>query len=510
MKKFKNKYLLSLLVIIMIGAFLRFYHLGKLSFNADEFLDINSSYAYFQTGEWKNWDFNHQIINIENEFAPRDERAWGYKIQVANLFNFFPPTEGVARSISALWGVLTILLLYFTAIYFTEKKSIGLLSAFLFAVSIVGIEFDRTLRMYAMFFPLFLFFSILFFKFFEGKYQGKIRLLRYFNQRWGLDLRYLVPAGLVGLLSLHIHQLTANFVFIFGTYVAVGAVYLWIKTKSLNNKYALSLFLLVAIFAAGMLFFSSTLKQYSAGIGFFENHYSYFSEVLTDYKQPLLAIILFILGGYYLFKKRGRKKEAIWLLLSFLVTLFSAVFLWTRNVGPQYIFFVQSFEIILIAIGIYEVANFFHIKLGGEFGKKAFWVPIILLLLILPNYGYFFEKNNTYRQNSTASNPNYRNVFNYVKKNSNKGDVLITRNFRSYYYAGAGLKVYNFGGERNNEKVTAEMIQDIIVKNSQGWVVFSDNDEVFLTKEAREYLDENLEKINTIAVRGAISVYRWR
>jgi hypothetical protein len=49
----KNLYV-ALLVIIILGAFLRFYKLGNNSFVADEFLDINSSYAYFKTNVWQN------------------------------------------------------------------------------------------------------------------------------------------------------------------------------------------------------------------------------------------------------------------------------------------------------------------------------------------------------------------------------------------------------------------------------------------------------------------------
>lgn len=505
----KNKTFLTLVAIVLLGGVLRFYNLGEVSFNADEFLDMNSSYAYFQTGEWKNWDFNRGEINIENEFSPRDERAWGYKIQVATFFKYFSPTEGVARSVSALWGVLTIILMYFAGTYFSGKKAIGLLSAFLFSISIVGIEFDRTLRMYAMFFPVFLVFSWSFFHFFEGKYEGEVGFLKYFSQKWGMDLRYFLPAVLAGILSLHIHQLTAGFVFIFGAYALFGAARIFIKRRSFNNKYFLSFIGLVASYALGVAFFPEKLVQYSAGIGFFENHYNYFGKVSLDYSHFLIALLIFAFGGYYLCQKLNKRKEAVWLLISFLVTLFSAVFLWTRNVGPQYIFFVQSFEMILIATGIYGTADFFREKLGREFGGKAFTVPLALLLLLLPNYAYFLKENNTYSQNSRSESPNYRNIFAYVVKKSEKGDALITRNFRSYYFSGAGFNVYNFGGERNREKVTVEFIEKAMSENANGWVVYSDNDESFVTKEAREFLEARLEKVNVIAVRGAVSVYRW-
>src|SRR5665648_704700 len=139
----KKKALIVLTLIILLGAFLRFYRLGGPSFVADEFLDMNSSYAYSQTGTWQSWDFNQGAVNADNVRAPRDERAWLYKIQVAEMFKFFAPTEAVARTVSAMWGIFSIFLIYFVAKYFTQKRTIGLLSAFLFAISVSGIIFDR-------------------------------------------------------------------------------------------------------------------------------------------------------------------------------------------------------------------------------------------------------------------------------------------------------------------------------------------------------------------------------
>ncbi|NTW30067.1 MAG: hypothetical protein HGA33_02230, partial [Candidatus Moranbacteria bacterium] len=71
----KKKALLVLLGILVLAAAVRFVGIGALSFTADEFLDINSSYGYFRTGEWKAWDFNNGQTAIVNENVARDERA---------------------------------------------------------------------------------------------------------------------------------------------------------------------------------------------------------------------------------------------------------------------------------------------------------------------------------------------------------------------------------------------------------------------------------------------------
>ncbi len=506
MSKIKQVWLM-LIIIVLIGGFLRFYKLGELSFVADEFLDINSSYAYSQTGTWQSWDFNHGKVNDDNVFAPRDERAWLYKIQVAQIFKFFAPTESVARAVSALWGVFSVALIFFVARSFTKKNKIGLMAAFLFAVSVSGIYFDRRLRMYAMFFPLFLLFSWLTFKFYEGKYEGKCSWLRKISEKFSIDPIYAIPAAATGIVSLMVHDLTVSMAAIFGFYVAIQAVRT--RKKNFVNKYTITLAAIVVGIFGMFAFASEEIGKYVAGIKFFNDNYSYFSIITTDYSHPLLALIFLVSGILYLTKNKKRSNEAVWLAVSFLVPLLMAVFLWRRNAGPQYIFFAQSFGIILVASGIYAVAGFFKKNLSVSQPKKIFAVTVALCLVLLPNWAYFFQENNAYNQTSEAENPNYRSVFTYFKKKKIAGDVLITRNFRNYYWSGQDVKVYDFGGELSEEKFSLSQLMEIVDGNKSGWVVLSDNDDRYVSNEAGEYMRENMTKVNDIAVRGNVSVYRW-
>lgn len=503
----KKRLLGTLALIILVGTFLRFYKLGTISFVADEFLDINAAYGYFKTGEWQAWDFNlgqpAERINVAS-----DERAWLYRWQVAQIFNYLPPTEATARAISALWGILTIAALYLVTTSFTKNRAIGVISSFLFAVSVSGIIFDRHLRMYAMFFPVFMIFSWSVFKLLEEKYAGKNKFLQSINERVGLNAIYLVPACLIGLLSFHLHQLTGNIVLVGIIYLAVLAVRHYKKDKLVLSKYAIFLLVGLVGFVLIKLIKPEIIASLAAGLVFFTNHPSYFIIILRDYSHPIVALILIASGFYYLFNQKKTEKEALWLLISLLTILLAAVFIWRRNVGEQYIFFAQSFVIILMASGIYWVAEFCKNNLA-KFKEKAFYVPVILLLLIVPNYAYFFAENNTYRQTSRSENPNYRKVFEYFKKNRNISDVLITRDFRNYYYGGQKVKVFDFGGEVSKDKLTLEDVKSIMAENKTGWIIFSNNDEDYISKEARDFMAENLEKINAIAVRGDINVYRW-
>jgi hypothetical protein len=504
----KKNTITILLIVLLFGTLLRFYNLGATSFVADEFLDINSSMAYAKTGIWQNWDFNFGQVNKENTFEARDSRAWIYKWQVAQALKIFGTSEASARSISVLWGLISIILIYFVATYFTKKKEIGLLAAALFAISITGIIFDRRLRMYAMFFPVFMAFSWMIFRFLEEEYRGKIKIIKYFYSKLRINLLYLAPMAVLGIASILTHQLTANIIIIFLFYALILAVLEYKKRKNLFNKYFLGIGALIFSFLAEKIFFPKKLDIYVSGIDFPNSHWSYIPNVFSDYSNLILALVFLTAGTYYLYKKEGLRKESLWLSVSFFSVLFSAILLWNRNVGDQYIFFIESFSIILIASGIYALLWFLNTNLA-KFGKKIILIPLILIFLILPNWTYFFQASNAYRQTSESDNVNYKKIFSYFIKSRKAEDVLVTRNFRNFYWTGKKIKVFSFGGEVSHDKLTLSKIQEIVSQNPSGWVIISDNDNVYIANDAEEWMGKNLTKVSNSYVRGKVLVYRW-
>jgi hypothetical protein len=502
----KKSVIWVLLAIVVLGAFLRFYKLGEVSFVADEFLDVNASYGYFQTGTWHAWDFNlGQLSERVNDAS--DQRAWIYRAQVASLFHFFAPTEATARAVSAGWGVLSILLLYGVATDLTKKRMIGLLSATLFAVSVSAIEMDRHLRMYAMFSPVFLGLSWALFRLLEGRYAGKAVLVQKIQEKTGLQIIYVLPVLLLTWLSFQLHQLTANIALVTLAYIAILGGLNWQKNKW--NRYVIYFLLAVASFVLVYVAVPGKVALALGTLVFFENHWSYLAIIFQDYSNPILAMLFLLVGVVYLVKQEKLTREAVWLSMAFFVPLLAAIFLWRRVVGAQYIFFIQSFAMMLIASGIYGVAAFLQ-KNMPRYGKRMFWLAIAVSLLVLPNYAYFFQENNTYQQTSRSENPNYRSVFTYFKKHRKTTDVLVTRDFRNYYWSGQKVRTFDFGGELSIEKFNLADLQKIMAENPSGWLIFSDNDKDYLSQDVQDYVEAgNLVKINVIAVRGGISVYRW-
>jgi hypothetical protein len=290
---------------------------------------------------------------------------------------------------------------------------------------------------------------------------------------------------------MHLHLLAGNFAFIALFYFIILGLVSYKRNKIIANHYLI--YTLVAILAGVGMSLKGNVLLSSLGP---ENHYSYFDKSFADYSSMIIAIIVLLAGAYYLIK--NKTKEGIFLVVNYLVILLGAVFLWNRNSGEQYIFFAKPFQIILIASGIWWIASWLknNLKINNQ---RIYWATLIILILALLNWGYFFQEENAYTQTSQSENPDYQKVFSYVTSKINPQDVFITRNFRNFYWPKENIKVYSLGGERSDEderKITLARLEEIIQANPSGWIIYSDNDSSFISKEARSYIENNLKKSN--------------
>ncbi len=506
MQKWYQQYrtVILLVGIVFLGAGLRLYHLGENSFVADEFLDINGSYGYAKTGIWQSWDFNYQVPATENLNTARDERAVVYKWQVAQVLRVLPLSESSARLVSVLWGIISIGLVFFVARYFTKSSRTGLIAAFLFAVSISAIIFDRRLRMYAMFLPIYLLFTTALYMFLEEPWSGKVKFLRKIFDRYGINILFGLLAVALGVLSYLTHQLALTGGIVLGVYILVMAALRWWRGECVNKYSVLSGFGLVALV---FFFIAGFWSKISYFFVFFDNHYSYLGYVFGDFAHPLLGAVLVVAGGWILIHQKETQKAGIWLMVSLFVPLAMSIWLWHRNAGPQYIFFVQSFTFILAAVTVVWIMDFIKNTLPQR--RKASLAVLILALILLPQYSYFLEENNTYHETSSGGNPNYRKVFAYFKKQVKPGEVLITRNFRNYYWAGAEVPVYDFGGELSERNFSLDDLRTIQAKHEHGWIIVSENDLDYIKGDAKDYIERDLEHVSNPNIRGAIEAYRW-
>ena len=504
---------------VIISAFLRLWGLGNTPFVADEFLDVNATYGYHKIGEWQAWDFNHDAPSIRDNEAS-DERAWLYRLQVAELYNYLEPTEFTVRLVSVLWGILTTLVIYFVAYSFTKNRWIALVAAFLWAVSVPAIEINRKIRMYSMFAPVFLLFMWSIFQFVESRVnrfhedfskKGQTLVSAILVVQW----MYIVPVVFFGAIAMHLHVLTGNFIIVVVIYLLLmiyfggGGV--------MRKRYLFYLGVIGVNMILVRVMRPTDWAYFSQTVVFFENHWSYVGHILRNYWHPLVGGIMMIVGAWYLIKKQKDPRAGIWVTSVFFGLLFMAMFVWLRNVGAQYIFFAQPFGLILAAAGVVCIAEYISSVVSQH--KKIYIGVIISGCIFLPNYGYFMEENNTYHITAEAETANYRKVFDYVKRNYVEGEVLITRNFRNYYWSGLDVQVFDFGSERAEEqlmqegkvkRITRAYVEEIVQNHPAGWVVIAENDENFVEKEAQDYFEENFTRVKgSSLLNGDVRVYRW-
>jgi 4-amino-4-deoxy-L-arabinose transferase-like glycosyltransferase len=140
MKKFFDWKLLLLLIILLAG-FLRLYQLGNIPYGStgDETAYIYNAYSIWNTGRDVMGNFLPLSFNFHSSESPVPVYLTAPFVGILglNLFN--------ARLLSAMLGVGSVLVLFLLAQHLFKDKWVGLLSAFLLAISPWALQIDREL-----------------------------------------------------------------------------------------------------------------------------------------------------------------------------------------------------------------------------------------------------------------------------------------------------------------------------------------------------------------------------
>lgn len=489
-----KKILIILGLVLILGAFLRLYKIGQQSFIADEFLGINASYGYAQTGQWKFWDFNQGKLTEEDY-----TRANVYYWQVAQLWNWLDLGEGNSRLISVGWGLLGILAVFGLVYYFFGSWQWAILAALFLAVSPGALTFDRKLRMYSMFAPVFLAFSLSLYLLLESRAQKIPAQLKKIQEKTGLNFVFLPLVFLLGGLSLATHLLTVNIFPIAAAYLLTMAILSYWETGKLGNRYSVYLLSMAAVVLVAV-----QLKEIRDSLNFFSwvSNWSYFEKMIFDYSHPLLAVV-FLLAGIYFIVGQNRKL-GLWLAINFLAILFLAAFIWKRNAGLQYLYFITPFKVIIFSGGVYFISNFLSEKISSG-SRRAFWGWVVFFFLLLPNWGFFLSGEGFYRDIKKWDLPNYREVYGYYLENRQGNAAIVARPLVSYYLRDSASPVIDYGV---SNPLTLDRVVLAQGQYDQLWVIFSKD--TYIKSDAERYIRENFELIKTKYTNDTLLIYVWR
>jgi len=139
-----------LVAIILIGAFLRLHDLGKENLWTDEAFSLHHAQE-------------EDLTSLFEQVAKTEAAPLGYYVLLHYWVKAFGNSEFSVRLPSAIFGVLSILMIFLLTRLFFDRK-VALLSSFFLATSMLQVLYSQEARLYSMFTFLTLLSAYFFFK----------------------------------------------------------------------------------------------------------------------------------------------------------------------------------------------------------------------------------------------------------------------------------------------------------------------------------------------------------
>ena len=406
----KTSTIVILISILILGTFLRLYDLGHESIWLDE--GFSEGIAIRDVGAIVEWSKN-------------DVHPPLYLVMLHYWMSWFGNSEFSLRLLSALFGILSIIVIYLIGKKCFNNK-IGLLSAFLFTISLMHIQYSQEARSYT----LLVFLGLISIYYFQNILEhNRIK-------DWAL---YLVVSSIL----IYTHTF-AIFIFMFENMYFIYHLLMNVEQKKgkLFLKWLGGQVLIVASFLPWILILLAQVKLKVSGESAANwipvpNLYSLKSTLEAFSNTGIIAILftLFILAGFifFLLNKKNLSNSDIstnWNSLVFnLLWLFSGVlipFIISIIVSPIY---VTRYTMIALP-AFYILVAWSVSQINIKFNRPIFVViALVLSASSLINYYRFIDKEQ------------WREAIQFLQEHEQSNDIIIlnapwTIETFNYYYSG--------------------------------------------------------------------------
>lgn len=445
-----------LIIILTVSAFILFYKLDNFDIFSDEVQVTQGAAGYFHTGEYRQWDF------IKEELVGKPyNRAKPHQWIIAQSYKIFGINAFAARFPSAFFGVLLILLMYFTGHFFVKDKYTALLAAFVFSLYFEFIFLGRWARMYAMVYPLFIIVFYWFFRFLteSNSYQlfnsGKYPILQqYFN----FNYIYLPFFLIFIFIGIYLHT---NIVVLFPIFFAFVIISFFLFR---NEKKYITAF--IVFLSALFLQISFPFKVNFSRFSFFEiNNSEIYTKALFGYpfSTKINLALLFISFSLLFFtnNKIFIKKYLILFLIPVNIWFF---FSFIINYAPsyRYISFVTPF-IVLLIVGSYILIN-------KILFKRTIQIMLTLLLIVSAFLSFSKHYDSLYVTNTySPAKPSVAQKV--IVNNIKKGDIIFRHWGPKMYLKGIpkSTKFYSVG---NYKGKSLQTLYKMMSEHQSGWLIW--------------------------------------
>ncbi len=538
--KFSIPYKYLLIFVVLLGFLLRVINLGELSLWVDEYVHVN----------WV------KSILSGNGLGASQLNGISFTLSILPFCALFEVSEFWTRLPSCLYGTASIGLLYFLGKKLFNRN-VGLLSAFLGAVSLYLVFWGRLARNYAIFEFSFLLLLLVFLLAFESESTEEGN----FWKKNGLNKKYLVAFPFVFVFSLISHLSTYFFLFIFITYCLLNTIPELLRRKAAGkigwiNKYSIFTYLTLAGGAFIAIFptfsYESILSILELFLGdntartfpkwsnvtkaWAEKRYDVFNmfyDVLKyDFNYLHYLGLLGLITSFF-----WKKKSAFFLVSVVIVPFLLQSFIFRDPALPRYIIYIYPIFLIGIAAFLHFLVDFITQHIPKNLSRWSWILKVIPFLVILPfirytelsnllkvkkKYGFVVDK-----KLSHWSFTNWKEPANYVKVNKKPGDIILSTVpsatnhytgekdnilFRQTYLDRKTLKYLHFDESytSNRSAQTLNGLVKTINENPKGWLIadyYFDN--VYTDPKAREIVFQNMDLHFDASSEGYVRVFSW-
>ncbi|KCZ72294.1 PMT family glycosyltransferase, 4-amino-4-deoxy-L-arabinose transferase [Candidatus Methanoperedens nitroreducens] len=502
--KINNLQAISILIVLtVIGLILRINNLGSLTFWTDEMYQTYAALGLIQQGS--------PVLPSGMVYM----RSFLDTFLIAQSFKIFGVNEFAARLPSALFGVLTIPLVYLAGKEFGNKR-VGIIAAFLITFSVFEIVWNRDARMYSQFQFLYLLTAYLFYIFIK-------------NRAWKV-----IPAIIVSfILAYYSHSQIWIFVLIAFLYIS----YINLRNKTYIKTYALFGVLGSIIIFSLLVFVNFLIPEEVLESGGKIADITVLHYMINSFHFTLLTLIT-VSGMIFLISKNFgifKKENNFYLLINFFVPLLIiTIFPWRT---PRYAFFIYPFLIIIVSkiLDYGLIRNGFDSEINRIFNNIKYKLTdlsniktiftILIISLLVSELAFNFNYENYYRYTYQGEKISQRSS-QFIKNNLNIDDkVASTESLVTLYYIGRSdylirqsrnesdiSDIYNAGLNAYSGAIVLESYNlfMLMVQQEKGWVVSARDDlnRSFIDPRVRDYIRNNMT-YHPEASDKKIEVYSW-
>jgi len=440
---------LLLLLILALGGFLRIYDLGAESLWLDEAWSI------------------HESAMSPQQIAEHANQPPLYFLILNFWINLFGTSEVALRSLSAIFGIISILFIYQVGSTLFNRK-VGLISGLLSAISYYHIYYSQEARGYSLLLLLSLLSYLLFIEILQE--DGK----------WHYPIYFLA-------------NLLLGYTHIYGLFIIASQIFyfllFWNKYRAQRVKFATTVAVtIVALLPLVPLMWGRVVSIAQRGfwipepnLGTIWNSLATFAGSGGGREFILLTFVLLAIIGFFSIKmveNKWRWKEPlqnlsslgrsirlesieqellliIWLffpiVISFIISQFmTPIYLTRYTIGVSPAFYL------LVAKGM------------GNLNRKWLFYPVLIFIILLSSFGLqSYYKNDVKEQ--------WREVANLVELNSMRNDVIIVcagyyRLPFDYYYQGV-LKEVGIGRDVEDTEELTTFVDDAVHGKDRLWLV---------------------------------------